>query len=59
VRDQRGIHVHDVDGGRALLELIDPGAEQAVLRAAVDRGPVLEFARVVPPLSEIYREVTA
>ena len=59
VRDQRGSHVHDVDGGRALLELIDPGAEQAVLRAAVDRGPVLEFAQVVPPLSEIYREVTA
>ena len=59
VRDVRGIHVHDVDGSTALLELLDDGAEQAVLREAVERGAVREFARVVPPLSEIYREVTA
>jgi ABC-2 type transport system ATP-binding protein len=59
VRDARGIHVHDVDGSTALLELLDDGAEQAVLRAAVERGAVREFSRVVPPLSEIYREVTA
>jgi ABC-2 type transport system ATP-binding protein len=59
VRDLRGIHVHDVDGSAALLELEEQGAEQAVLREAVRRGPVQEFARVVPPLSEIYREVTA
>ncbi len=59
VRDVRGIHAHDVDGGTALLELVEPGAEQVVLREAVQRGPVHEFARVVPALSEIYREVTA
>ena len=59
VRDVRGIHVHDVDGSSALLELVTAGAEQAVLREAVARGAVLEFARVVPPLAEIYREVTA
>ena len=59
VRDARGIHVHDVDGSTALLELVEQGAEQAVLRAAVERGEVREFTRVVPPLSEIYREVTA
>ena len=59
VRDVRGIHVHDVDGSTALLELLDDGAEQAVLREAVERGAVREFSRVVPPLSEIYREVTA
>ena len=59
VRDVRGIHVHDVDGGTALLELVDTGAEQAVLREAVARGAVREFSRVVPPLAEIYREVTA
>jgi ABC-2 type transport system ATP-binding protein len=59
VRDVRGIHAHDVDGGTALIELVEPGAEQVVLREAVHRGPVHEFARVVPPLSEIYREVTA
>jgi len=59
VRDVRGIHVHDVDGSSALLELVAEGAEQAVLREAVARGAVREFSRVVPPLSEIYREVTA
>jgi ABC-2 type transport system ATP-binding protein len=59
VRDVRGIHVHDVDGSSALLELVTDGAEQAVLREAVARGAVREFSRVVPPLAEIYREVTA
>ena len=59
VRDVRGIHVHDVDGSAALLELVTEGAEQAVLREAVARGAVREFTRVVPPLAEIYREVTA
>jgi ABC-2 type transport system ATP-binding protein len=59
VRDVRGIHVHDVDGSSALLELVTEGAEQAVLREAVARGAVREFSRVVPPLAEIYREVTA
>ena len=59
VRDVRGIHVHDVDGSAVLLELVTEGAEQAVLREAVARGTVREFSRVVPPLAEIYREVTA
>ena len=59
VRDVRGIHVHDVDGSAVLLELVTEGAEQAVLRDAVARGAVREFSRVVPPLAEIYREVTA
>ena len=58
-RDVRGIHVHDVDGSTALMELVAEGADQAVLREAVARGTVREFTRVVPPLSEIYREVTA
>ena len=59
VRDVRGIHVHDVDGSAALLELLTDGADQVVLREALDRGAVREFTRVVPPLAEIYREVTA
>ncbi len=36
-----------------------PGAEQDVLAEAVRRGPVESFGRVIPPLSEIYRKVTA
>ena len=59
VRDVRGIHVHDVDGSAALLELLTDGADQAVLREALERGAVREFTRVVPPLAEVYREVTA
>ncbi len=62
VRDQRGLHVVDVDGPTALVEVAD--ADVAVVRrqlltAALDRGEVVELARVVTPLSEIYREVTA
>lgn len=59
VRGARGVHVVDVDGPAALLEVLDPGAEQAVLREATARGDVHEFAAVVPELAEIYREVVA
>ncbi|MFW5472923.1 ABC transporter ATP-binding protein [Knoellia sp. CPCC 206450] len=59
VRDVAGIHVHDVDGNTALVEPDDDGARQALLRAALDRGDVRDFARQVPALSDIYREVTA
>jgi ABC-2 type transport system ATP-binding protein len=50
-----GLRVLDVTGPQALLEL---GAEPAaaVLAAVVARAGVSEFARVVRPLSEIYRE---
>ncbi len=58
-RDQRGVHVADVEGSTALIEVLEPGAEQHVLAEAVARGPVHEFRRVVPRLSEIYQEVTA
>ena len=56
VREHPGIDVRDVDGGTVLLSVTAPGAEQGLLRAALDRGPVLEFARVVPRLSDIFRE---
>ncbi|WP_353952116.1 ATP-binding cassette domain-containing protein [Knoellia sp. S7-12] len=59
VRDESGIHVHDVDGTTALVEFTDPAARQRLLRNAVERGDVVDFARQVPALSEIYREVTA
>ncbi|MGL5860549.1 MAG: ABC transporter ATP-binding protein [Phycicoccus sp.] len=59
VRDLRGIHVVDVDGHTALLEVLDDGAEQTVLREAAARGPVLEFAPVRTALADIYREVAA
>jgi ABC-2 type transport system ATP-binding protein len=61
VRDVRGLHVVDVDGPAALLEVVDDAhaVRRAVLSTALDRGEVLELARVVTPLAEIYREVTA
>jgi len=59
VRDADGIHVHDVDGSTALVEPSDAAARQALLRTALDRGDVVDFARQMPALSEIYREVTA
>lgn len=59
VRDFRGVRVEDVDGPVALLELTEPDAHRALLTEALNRGDVLEFARVRPTLSEIYREVTA
>ena len=59
VRDLRGLRVDDVDGGTALLEVLVPGAENELLAQALQRGRVLEFARLRPTLSEIYREVTA
>jgi ABC-2 type transport system ATP-binding protein len=59
VRAVRGLHVVDVDGPVALLEIADAGAEQALLRDALSRGEIREFAPVVPALSELYREVAA
>ncbi len=59
LRDIRGIHVVDVDGRLAHFEVIEPGAEQAVIHEAARRGAVHEFARLRPTLGEIYREVAA
>ena len=49
-------------GGRGPAEaLLDVVLDDAVelLRDALARGEVKEFARIIAPLSEIYREVTA
>lgn len=56
-----GVTVVDVAQSRTTVELADAasGAEQAVLRAALDRGPVREFAPVLPSLAEMFRGVVA
>ncbi|MGI5950387.1 MAG: ABC transporter ATP-binding protein [Brooklawnia sp.] len=59
VRGLPGLRIDDVDGGTALLEITTPGAERELLATALQRGNLIEFARVRPTLSEIYREVTA
>lgn len=55
----RGVAVVAVDGTRTTFEIPDgsPGAEQAALHAALQTGPVREFAPVRPSLAELYRHV--
>ncbi|MBM7518919.1 ABC-2 type transport system ATP-binding protein [Nocardioides nitrophenolicus] len=65
IRDVAGLHVLDVDGAEALVELSDhderaaDAVRRAILTAGLDRGEIRELATVRTPLSEIYREVTA
>ncbi|GGL36129.1 ABC transporter ATP-binding protein [Phycicoccus endophyticus] len=59
VREVRGLHVVDVEGPVALVEVVEDGAEQALLREAAGRGAVREFTPVRPALADIYREVAA
>jgi ABC-2 type transport system ATP-binding protein len=58
LRDVRGIDVLDTAGPRALLSL-GSRAPEDVLAEIVPRARVAEFAQVVRPLSEIYREVVS
>ncbi len=72
IRGRPDVHVIDIDGPTAIIELADEGpvgaggpatdsspALQALLREALARGEVRAMAPVVPTLSEIYREVSA
>ena len=52
-----GVTVRDQVGDRTVLELADGADDQAVLRAALATGPVTEFSRRRPSLTELYREV--
>lgn len=57
VRDA-GVSVLDVSGSSAVLDLADQAEADRLLSEALGRGSVIEFAELVPSLSEIYREVT-
>jgi ABC-2 type transport system ATP-binding protein len=59
VRSMPGLEVLDVDGATAMVQPDDEAAVQHLLAEALRRGSVHDFARVVPTLSEIYREVAA
>jgi ABC-2 type transport system ATP-binding protein len=50
-----GARVVRTEGSRTLVELEAGSDEQAVLRAALETGPVQEFRRAVPSLSELFR----
>lgn len=53
-----GVRVVSDDARGAVVELADGADGQALLAAAQRHGAVREFGRVVPSLSEIFREVT-
>ncbi|HYS34928.1 MAG TPA: ATP-binding cassette domain-containing protein [Pseudonocardiaceae bacterium] len=52
-----GVTVHASDGDRTVLELQPGTDDQTVLRAAMATGPVREFARRRPSLTELFRNV--
>ena len=54
-----GVTVVRQNGHETLLELGDGTDDQAVLRAALAAGPVREFRRDVPRLSELFRHVVS
>ncbi len=61
LRDQPGVSLIDLDGGRAVFDLTDAAGtatDQSILAAALARGPVRRFGPVTPSLAEIFREVT-
>jgi ABC-2 type transport system ATP-binding protein len=59
VRGMPGVDVVDVDGPTAVVQPHGEAAAQQLLAEAVRRGTVHDFSRIVPTLSEIYREVAA
>ena len=52
-----GTSLVEHDGSRWLLELDDGADDQAVLRAALASGPVREFRRDRPALTQLFRDV--
>lgn len=52
-----GVDVLEVSGGFAVFEAQTDAASQAVLRLALERGPVLTFSRQRPSLASIFKEV--
>jgi ABC-2 type transport system ATP-binding protein len=54
-----GVIVHAREGHRIVLELQPGTDDQTVLRAALATGPVHEFARRRPSLTELFRNVVS
>jgi ABC-2 type transport system ATP-binding protein len=54
-----GVTVRGHDGDRTVLELAPGTDDQTVLRAAMATGPVHEFARTRPSLTDLFRNVVS
>ncbi|NHD18194.1 MULTISPECIES: ATP-binding cassette domain-containing protein [unclassified Actinopolyspora] len=52
-----GVSVVDSANGHTTLQLDETADDQQVLRAALDTGPVHEFSRARPSLTELFRDV--
>ncbi|MEU5694902.1 ATP-binding cassette domain-containing protein [Actinosynnema sp. NPDC020468] len=52
-----GVRSAAYEGARAVLELLPDADDQVVLRAALATGPVHEFSRQRPGLTELFRSV--
>jgi ABC-2 type transport system ATP-binding protein len=57
--DLPGVTLLSQVGGRTVLTLGQGADDQAVLRAALATGPVREFARRLPSLTELFRHVVS
>jgi ABC-2 type transport system ATP-binding protein len=54
-----GVRVVAADGSRTTVELGEGGDDQEVLAAALKAGPVKEFTRLRPSLTELFRNVVS
>ncbi len=59
VRDIPGIKVVDEGEGWALLELSTQDDADQLLKEALNRGSVREFAEIVPSVADVFREISA
>ena len=57
LRQEAGVTVLDVDGGRALFEVDSGDTAQRVLQRAVATAPVRQFTPQHPSLAQIFKEV--
>ncbi len=61
LRDHPGVRIVDLDGPRAVFDLVETSnggrVDQRVLADALRRGEVRSFTPVVPSLDEIFKEV--
>ncbi|WP_438387860.1 ABC transporter ATP-binding protein [Actinopolyspora saharensis] len=53
----QGVSVVDSANGHTTLQLDETADDQQILRAALDTGPVHEFSRARPSLTELFRDV--
>jgi ABC-2 type transport system ATP-binding protein len=54
-----GVRVLSSDRDHTILELSADADDQAVLKAALETGPVREFARQRPSLTELFRDIVS